>query len=184
MEKLGIEDLPSFLLERGIDPETGDPIRGDDDTGDEGEPAANGARRGRTQADIIREMKQAETRGEDRAAARYEGALLAYAAEAALRGAGWKGSDLGLMLRLVDHRAMSIEFDDANDPIVYGLDEQVEAIRREFPDRFHGQEPERETRRPRRRAGAREIDGGDRGRPKPRQTGWLQQLDQRIANGQ
>src|SRR6185503_9314977 len=104
----------------------------------------------------------------------YKPALGAFAAEAALMAMGFRKDKLKSLpraLRLLDLDAVDVKFDDkTGDPVLYGLEEQLTGLRTDFPEWFEQQQSddEEDSRpRPRQRGGARQVDGGDRRRPKP-----------------
>lgn len=211
MDKLGITDLATWLTERGIDPESGQPygqdVVGTDDDDAEGdgyeedgsyereetargraESAREVARRDKENA---RRMLAAEQRG--RAAERE--ALLPILAETtarqSLRDAGFTGtaSQLDRVLRMVDPASIDVEFDDTGFELV-GMDDAIEEIKADFPEFFEDRTARRRTTaatartaRSRPRGGAREVDGGGKGR-QPQKTGdWrdkiMEQMQQR-----
>lgn len=203
MARLGIKDeqeFTDFLLDRGIDPETGNRLvdlgedagseQGDDAEGDD--KARGGERRSKEQ--VVLERRRAEERGAARVEERYRPALVQFAAAAALAEADYSGKDMAMALRLFDMGDIDVEFDDNGDPVVYGLDDQVEKIKKEFPQLFRRKaaaaavavdEPARRRngRTSNGRTGARSIDGGDRGRTAPAPKGWLAQIDRQITHG-
>jgi hypothetical protein len=202
MTRLGITDEQEFsdwLLDRGIDPETGNRLvdLGEDagsgsseQDADSGEQGGTGERRSREQ--VVLERRRAEERGAARTAERYRPALVQFAAAAALSEAKYTGTDMALALRLFDTSDIDVEFDENGDPVVYGLDDQVDKIKQEFPQLFERKSAGGDTESTQRRrngrtsngrTGARSIDGGDRGRTAPAPKGWLAQLDKRITGG-
>lgn len=218
LDKIGASDADALrerLLDWGVDPDSGQRITGDSGQGDE--PAGPEAEQPDEQADgnkpttrtreqVIAERRQHETRGAEREASRYKPAVALFAAESALREAGWNGQNMARALKLIDPEMVDIEFDEASGwPVVTGLDEQIEGLRDEFPEWFRSSEPAGrqggrqgsrrrddddedvdtfEPRpRPRRRTGVREIDGGDRGRPAAQPKSWVQMLNDRIVRG-
>lgn len=201
MEKLGIEDLATFLTERGIDPETGRPFGSDVvDPDDEGEgddslfdEHERSGRRDPAKADkeTARAIRAAEKRAEARTRAELVPILAQVSATNALRNAGFKGSETKLerMLRLIDPDDLDIIVEDGTFEIE-GLDEAVASIKDEFPELFPNAEPAR-TRTTgtgraraagaRRVSGARDVDGDGRGRAaKKPQGGWLDQMAARM----
>jgi len=186
LERLGIDgdSLDEWLLDRGIDPSNGERITddGDGSQGD-GEDGEEGRRSGRNRVETATERRRAEQRGHARAEAKYKPGMAMFATEAALHGAGWSGNDMGLVLRLIDIGAIDVEF-DGEVPTVYGLDEQIEQIKKEFPSWFRGGRPAATAeRRPARRAagGVREVDGGERRRSGGRQPTWKDLVDRQLT---
>lgn len=195
LKRLGVdseEGLTDRLLTWGIDPETGQRFRDQQDDGgqdeqdtDEGE-GDDHRRSTRTREQILSEQRRAEQRGAARAEARYKPAVALFATSAALREAGWKGSNLALGLRMIDPDKIDIEFDEAGEPIVYGLDEQIDEIKGDFPELFRAattrEGEDKPARRPRSRpGGARAVDGGERPRPQPKPATWLQRADAQLT---
>jgi hypothetical protein len=204
MDKIGIKDADEFndwLLSRGIDPESGQRLLGDDEDPDEefGQPDDNGQRRGRTREEVARDLKRAEQRGRAAAEETWRPGVALFAADASLRAAGFNGNDrmLTRALRLLDPDSFDITIDeDTGWPVVGGLEDQVEALKEDYPEWFRPARPSRgqrdedeygdssgrrstSARRPAR--GAREVDGGERRRSAaPKRQTWLQQLNARM----
>jgi len=210
MKKLGIEDgnLDSWLIERGIDPETGDPI-GDgplhpvgedeqgDDPGDSGDPyeeyreAPQLSRRDQLKADraVVQQVMKAERRGEQKALERLTPILAQQAAEAALRAAHFNGDaeKLAMALRFIDPAQIDVEIDDEGYDVV-GIDEQVAELQEQFPELFRTKEtPARRASRAAgaggRARGARDVDGGDRGRQPQAPRTWAEKMADQLAKG-
>jgi hypothetical protein len=191
LEKLGVgedEDIAEWLLARGIDPDSGERITGDggDSGADLFDDDQQDRPRTRTEPEMIAERRRIEQRGRARAEAQYRPAMVAFAADAAMREAGWSGNDLSLAMRLIDMHAVEVDFDDGV-PVLHGLDEQVDQIKEEFPEWFRPRRasaPERaapaRTARPQRRGGARELDGGERPRGNGRRPTWLERADDQL----
>lgn len=188
LNRLGVKDaseFADFLIERGIDPDGGSLLDGNAD-------ADTDARR----QEIAVQHRRAEQRGAEREAARYRPAVVQFAAADAFRDAGFTGSSLNRVLRLLDVDQVDVEFDDHGEVVVYGLDDQVKTIKADLPELF---KPRRERRNrdeetadeePRRHprlregrrvaAGARAVDGGDRGRAPRKALGWLEKTDRAM----
>lgn len=201
MQRLGINDLATWLTERGIDPETGLPYG--DDVVDPGildeEPEETPEERPRrdtkkSDRETVRAVRAAATAAEARAREMYVPILAQQAATIALRDAGFKGSraQMDKILRLIDPEELEVVLDDGEFEIL-GIDEAVAAIQDDFPVLFGDDEDDDRT--PRRRTptkttgtgrakptsartarGARDVDGGDRGKPAPKKGGWMEQL--------
>lgn len=203
LKRLGVQDadeLNAWLIERGIDPENGGRLAGYGEDGPEGEPQLDDGdakpRDQRTRQQIVRDIKTAENRGRESAEGRYKPAVALYAATAALREAGWLGESTSLGLRLLDVDKLDIDFNPETGEVeVFGLDEQIEQVRKELPERFRRQQADSGEPPARRRTGGRtargaatggaaRVDGGDRsGRQRQQTRGWLNQLDSRISGG-
>lgn len=211
MKRLGIEDgdLDSWLLSRGLDPDTGQPIGdavvGDDDGGNAvdgyeretevDEPVDEPpARKRRDDREVVRQLISAERRGEQKALNRLTPILAQQAAETALRAAGFDGDRgrLDMMLRFIDPAQVDVEVDDDGFEVL-GVDEQVAELREQFPELFgRDRSARRRTaadtgagtdRAARRRGGAREVDGGSgNGRGGNREpTTWVERAAAQMA---
>lgn len=206
MERLGITDLSTWLTERGIDPATGHPFGNDvvspgdgdldeqpdgrrrrtDEYGYEREPEPRDDDRTARQRDreVARQVLTAEQRG--RAAARDElmPVLAEYAARTALRDAGFTGTKAQLerALRSIDPGTLDLDLDGDSFELV-GIDEAIEELRNDLPGFFEDRGEHRTTRPGGRTSrGARDVDGGDRGRQraKPQQT-WAEKMAEQMA---
>ena len=180
LNKLGIDpdtELEDWLRERGIDPDTGQRL--------DGKMAANGHKPAEGDEDDDAEvdqksprdhkqaLRQAEQRGAARAEMRYKSAVTVVLAENALRAAGWSGDNLGLALKLIDPEEIELDFDEG-ELVVEGIDEQIETIRSEFPQWFRPKTPRA------RRAGTRDVAGGNRGQAPAKPQTWQQQIANRL----
>lgn len=198
LERLGISDLATWLTERGIDPETGLPYGEDvvdpnDLDGDE-ELIEERPRRDSKKSDreTVRAVRAAASAAEARARELYVPILAQQAATIALRDAGFRGTakQMDKILRLIDPEELEVVL-DAGEFEILGIDEAVAAIQDDFPVLFGATTDDDEDERPaRRRAptkttgtgrarttrGARDVDGGDRGKPAPKKGGWMDQL--------
>jgi hypothetical protein len=183
LERLGVDDdnIDDWLMDRGIDPSNGERLSDDSDPLDNTD-GDDGRGNGRDRVQAATDKRRAEARGRAHAEARYKPGMAMFAAEAAIREAGWSGKDLGLALRLIDIGSVDVEF-DGEVPTVHGLDEQVEQIKAEFPAWFRGGRPApTEERRPARRTGGvREVDGGERRRSGGRQPTWKDLVDRQLT---
>lgn len=193
--RLGIDasdpnSVNDWFLDRGIDPANGNLITADTGNGnghqqqdEHEEPQAPQ----RTREQVIAERRRYEERGAARAEERFKPAVALFAAEAALREAGWSGKNMGRVLKMIDIDNLDVHFDGEGWPAVVGLEEEIEGIRGEFPEWFRGEREDEDDlsprRRPGRRTGVREIDGGERGRPADKPKGWKELLDERIRRG-
>jgi hypothetical protein len=206
MDRLGIDDPEAWLSERGIDPATGLPYGGDvvdprDDTEDDGYEREDDVRRrgDRDERDertrdreLTRQVRTAEQRGRTAERDRLMPALLESSARLALREAGFSGnkSQLDRMLRTIDPRDLEVDV-TADDVELVGIDEEVERLKEDFPEFFRTEEPPARRRaaangrtasnggRPR---GAREVDGGNRGRQPAAPRGWKEQAVAQMMN--
>lgn len=197
MERLGIEDLPTWLAERGIDPETGLPYGDDvvdpeddgaddellDDFDDRRRSDREDSRR--RDRETTRQIRATRERAERDARDKYVPLLAQLEATNALRAAGFNGSKAReeRLLRMIDPTQLDVIVED-DEFEIQGLDEQVAELVDEFPELFTKREARTTDRRgtatrtsPARRAsGARDVDGGERGRPARKTGGWLDQV--------
>lgn len=205
LERLGITDeetLRDKMIEWGRDPDSGERLEGGEYEGSDsdlfeqpdGLDRQDDADRApkRTKAEIAAERRRHEERGMARAEARYKPGMALFAAEAELRSAGWSGKEIGLAIKLIDPDEIEVEFDDSGWPTVHGIEDQVAKIKEEFPDWFRPRRAptrdedaedgrrERSTRLPARRAGTRQVDGGERRRPADKPMTWLQRADAQM----
>jgi hypothetical protein len=204
MKKLGIEDedgFRAFMLDRGLDPDSGERIGGDgegddgvggDELFDQSQDETAPATRPRSRADVIAERRRHEERGRTRAEQQYKPGMALFAAEAELRAQGFTGRDISLAIRLIDPEEIEVDFDENSWPVVHGLTEQVEKIKEGVPEWFRqpraahddeDDEPRRERARPtsrRRVGGVREVDGGERRRPTEKPMTWIQKADAQM----
>jgi hypothetical protein len=202
VERLGIDDLSTWLTERGIDPETGRPFGtdvvdpedegGKDDDTDDSLFEERPARRdpAKTDKETIRAIRAAEKRAEARTRAELVPILAQVSATNALRDAGFNGSPAKMekILRLIDPDDLDVIVEDGTFEIE-GLDDAIASIRDDFPELFPAAEPVR-TRTTgtgrartgaRRASGAGDVDGGGRGRTaKKAQGGWIEQMVARM----
>jgi hypothetical protein len=188
--KLGVNDESEFsgwLLDRGIDPDTGQRITDGAQRGND--PADGEDKPDRTAPETVVERRRAEERGAARATAQYQPALVQFAAAAAIRDAGYAGKNMSLALRLIDTDQVDVEWNENGEPIIFGLDEQVEEVKKDFPDLFRtarAKNDEEDGTSRRRRAGgrtptgARQIDGGERPRGTTKPMGWLERADRQL----
>jgi hypothetical protein len=190
LQRLGVRDaseFASFLIDRGIDPDSGDLL-------DQAQQAEN-ADQGGQRAEVIAQHRRAEQRGAERESAKWRPAVVQWAAADAFRDAGFTGGNLGRVLRLLDTDTVDVEFDEHGEVVVYGLDEQVKTIVNDLPQLFRPQREEGRRRgrdtgaeeHPRRReggrrvaAGVRQVDGGERPRPQAKTLGWLEKTDRAM----
>lgn len=188
LAKLGVnEDLESWLAERGIDPENGQPLKPGQQTGDQQDPPGDKSEeRQPDQVNLQRQVRQAELRGATKAEARYKPLVAEFAARAALADAGWSGRNPDMVMRLIDLDLVDVELHEGR-PIVLGIEEQISEIKDEFPDWFKTRDQSRGSaagrRRPESRGGANEVDGGDRGRSTVRPKSWLHAASDALMGG-
>lgn len=144
-----------------------------------GEAAADGEAGGKTAAASDREAAIAEARERSQREDRLVMGLKRKALQAELREADWVGDDFKLASRMIDFDAVDLEFDDAGEPVVVGLSEQVAAMRQEIPAWFRRQRKTAE--RPVERSGAEAVDGGHRAAPPAQKPGWRRQVSDQLG---
>jgi hypothetical protein len=121
--------------------------------------------------------------------------LMQTTASLQLRDAGFTGNpaQLSRMLRTIDPRDLDID-DDGDGFELVGMDDEIERLKEDFPQFFADADEEL---RPRRRAsattargatsrtrGAKDVDGGNRGRQPAKPKGWAEQaVDQMMNRG-
>jgi hypothetical protein len=200
MERLGIDDLATWITERGIDPETGRPFGSDivdpedgDDTDDSlfDEPEVEKPTRrdaAKQDRETIRTIRAAEKRAEAKVRAELIPILAQVSATSALREAGFKGDQkkMDKILRLIDPNDLDVITDDGEFEIE-GLDDAIAGIRDDFPELFRSDDEPPARRRTaaksapaRRVSGARDVDGDGRGRQPRKQGGWMDQIVARM----
>lgn len=191
MDRHGITDLDAWLAEQGIDKETGAPLEGtgkvspsptEPPTAPPGHvdtppaPAGNGKPPEPDAAEVERRVRlELERRGAqaDERAEKLTTSLRTSAIEAGLTKASFVGT-LETAMRVID--VTKVEVDE--DGKVTGVDEAVQALRAEIPEWFR-RRPQAPM--PPRDGGA--VDGGDKGRPKPKQKSWADQVVDRWQAG-
>ena len=108
-----------------------------------------------------------------------ERALAKLALKSVLHEQGWSGSDLGIVHRMIDFDSVVVEVGDDGEVTAEGLDEQVEAIRKEVPSWFR-----KRSRRGAETVGASAVDGGPKpNQPEVRRQGWQKTLSDQLARG-
>jgi hypothetical protein len=128
-----------------------------------------------------REAALAEARERSQREERLAGGLKRKALQAELREAGWIGEDFPLVARMIDFEAVEVDFDDAGDPVITGLADQVESIRGEIPAWFKKTTKQAEKKKPTERAGAESVDGGHKPAPPAPRAGWRQQVSNQLG---
>jgi hypothetical protein len=207
MDRLGIDDLETWMTQRGLDPESGEPfgsdvVSPDDEADDDGYQERERERDDRRDSrsrdrETARQIRTAEQRGRAAERDRLIPALMEQSARLALRDAGFSGTkqQLDRMLRSIDPRDLDFDDDEGSFELL-GMDEEIERLQDDFPDYFGGGRDEDE--RPRRRGtksatsrtattsrarGARDVDGGsNRGRQPSAPRGWAEQAVEQMMN--
>lgn len=184
LTKIGAgEDLAAWLVERGIDPESGSPL-GQQQSGDQDQPEEQPEQQP-SPAAAQRQIRQAEARGAARVEMQYKPLVAEFAARSALADAGWSGRNTEMVMRLIDLDLVEVEVHDGH-PVVLGVDDQVREIKEEFPEWFQSSRRTNGNggRRRSSSGGAEEADAGNRGRSRVQPRGWLQQASEALMGQQ
>jgi hypothetical protein len=167
-----------FLRANGIDPKTGNKLNPDPEPDDE--PAvAKDEPRGPSPAEIRRQVEKAAAEAELRGMRKTKS--LVTGVNAALSEAGWNGTRLGSLMKLVDLDEVDID----DDGEITGLAEQIDQVKADFPELF---------KRARNSAGtssgaggsgqsgvsAAKVDAADKPAPKAEPKSWVDQLANRA----
>jgi hypothetical protein len=201
MDRLGIDDPEAWLTQRGINPEDGLPY-GDDvvdprDDVDEDFQEDDRRRDRNRDREIARAVRTAEQRGRNTTRDELMPVIMELTARDQLREAGFSGTkaQMARMLRSIDPNDLDVEVDSDGFELV-GMDDEIERLREEFPQLFGDAEEEPRRRRTGRAApggnrttatrtrGARDVDGGNRGRQPAAPRGWAAQAVDQLMNGQ
>lgn len=167
-----------YLRQHGIDPKTGNKLNPDPEPDDE--PAAvKDEPRGPSQAEVRRQVEKAAAEAELRGMRKTKS--LVTGVNAALSEAGWNGTRLGSLMKLVDLDEVDID----DDGEITGLAEQIDQVKADFPELF---------KRTRNSAGtsggaggsgqngvsAAKVDAADKPAPKAEPKSWVDQLANRA----
>ena len=192
MEKHGIADLDEWLAENRIDKETGQPLEGTGKvSGSPTEPPAappaapnnppapegNGKPPEPDSAEIERRVRlELEKRGAqaDEQVERLTLSLKNTAIEAGLTKAQFVGT-VATAMRVID--MSKVEIDESG--VVTGVDDAVQALRAEIPEWFRRRTPSGPP--PPRDGGS--VDGGEKGKPRPKAKSWADQVVDRWQAG-
>jgi hypothetical protein len=170
-----------FLREHGIDPKTGTKLQPDPEPEPEPEPRGKDDEpRGPSAAEVRRQVEKAAAEAELRGMRKTK--ALVTGLNGALADAGWNGSRLGSLMKLLD--LDDVDIDD--DGEITGLSEQIAEIKAEWPEFFKRQ---RSTSAGsvagsgQNGAPAAKVDTADKPAPKPEPKGWAETLAQRAIRG-
>src|ERR1041385_2707349 len=121
-----------YLRQHGIDPKTGTKLQPDPEPDAEPEePTAKDEQpRGASKAEVERAVRKAAAEAELRGLRKTKSLVVGF--NEALSEAGWNGTRLGSLMKLVD--LDDVEIDD--DGEILGLAEQITAIKNEWPELF------------------------------------------------
>lgn len=172
-----------YLRAHGIDPKNGTKLNPDPEPEPDDEPPArkDDAPRGLSQAEIRRQIEKAATEAELRG--RRQTRALVTGVNAALSESGWNGQRLGSLMKLLDLDEVDVD----DDGEVTGLTEQLDEIKREWPEFF------KRTRaaNPSNGAGgsgqngvpAAKVDAADKKPPAPEPKDWVEKLARQATRG-
>ncbi|HWB36091.1 MAG TPA: hypothetical protein VHA75_08710 [Rugosimonospora sp.] len=161
-----------WLQQHGIDHRTGRKA-GDDDP----EPAAQQPAASAPQVDPVarkREIDAAVAKAVAKTELRYKPALQATAVKTALDNSGVDPAFRGLIKAALD--TTDLDYDDEGNGI--GLDEQIAALKLEYPQAFAAKKT---TPAPRRTTGAAEVDGGRKPAPPEKKLSWQDRINQQMG---
>jgi hypothetical protein len=168
-----------WLKAAGYDPKTGNKLQPDP----EPEPAAQAAKdtpQGLTEADMKRAVEKAVTETQLKGVRQMR--TFAVGFNKALSEAGWNGTRLDSLMRLLD-----LDDVDIDDGEITGLTEQLDTLKAEWPEFF------KRVRSTTANAGggsgqngtpAVKVDTADKKPPAPEPKGWAEQVAERVLRGQ
>lgn len=171
-----------YLRAHGIDPKTGNKLNPDPEPEPDAEPARNDdAPNGPSAAEIRRQIEKATTEAELRG--RRQTRALVTGVNAALAESGWNGQRLGSLMKLLDLDEVDVD----DDGEVTGLTDQLDEIKREWPEFF------KRTRsaNPSNGSGgsgqngvtAAKVDAADKKPPAPEPKDWVEKLARQATRG-
>ncbi|MGW0575125.1 phage scaffolding protein [Streptomyces sp. NPDC002920] len=166
-----------YLRQHGIDPKTGEKATADEP---EPEPVAKGDQPpGVSAAEVKRQIEKAAAEAELRSLRKTK--ALVTGVNGALSEAGWNGSRLNSLMKLLD--LDDVEVDD--DGEISGLSEQIDAIKAEWPEFFKRTRQVSTASNSAAGSGqngapAAKVDTADKPAPKPEPKGWAETLAERA----
>lgn len=168
-----------YLRQHGIDPKTGQKVNPDPDPTDEPDDTPkDDTPKGASKAEVDRAVRKAAAEAELRGLRKTKGLVVGF--NEALSEAGWNGTRLGSLMKLVD--LDDVEIDDDGD--ISGLAEQIAAIKTEWPELF---KRERRTTAPAPVAGAgsaaAKVDAADKKTAPPQPKSWAEAVAQQAVRG-
>ncbi|MGY0062838.1 phage scaffolding protein [Streptomyces sp. LZ34] len=171
-----------YLKQHGIDPKTGEKIQKDPEPEEEEAPAAKEQQtQGLSQAELKRAVDKAVT--ETQLTGRRQMRTFAVGFNKALSEAGWNGTRLDSLMKLLD-----LDDVDIDEGEITGLTEQLETLKSEWPEFF------KRTRNP---AGssngagssgqngvtAAKVDAADKKPPAPEPKSWAEAVARQAVRG-
>jgi hypothetical protein len=168
-----------YLRENGIDPKTGKKIAADPEPDDSAPAAKDDAPRGLTPAEMQRAVDKAVT--ETQLKGNRQMRTFAVGFNKALTEAGWNGTRLDSLMRLLD-----LDDVDIDEGEITGLTEQLDTLKAEWPEFF------KRVRAAAANSGAGsgqngapavKVDTADKKPPAPEPKGWAEQVAERVLRG-
>ncbi|MGY6019586.1 phage scaffolding protein [Streptomyces spinosirectus] len=170
-----------WLKAAGYDPKTGQKIQPDPEPEPEPTPGKGDQPPGLSQAEVKRAVERAVT--ETQLTGRRQMRTFAVGFNKALSDAGWNGTRLDSLMKLID-----LDDVDIDDGEITGLSEQLSGLKTEWPEFF------KRTRNPatpansgggsgQNGAPAAKVDAADKKPPAPEPKGWAEQVAERIMRG-
>jgi hypothetical protein len=174
-----------YLRQHGIDPKTGLKVQPDPEPEPDDPPEpdpAKDAPRGATKAEVERAVRKAAAEAELRGLRKTKSLVVGF--NEALSEAGWNGSRLGALMKLVD--LDEVEIDD--DGEIVGLAEQIAQVKTDFPELF---KRTRVSANPSNGAGGSgqngvtpaKVDTADKKPPLPEPKDWAEALARQAVRG-
>lgn len=168
-----------YLRQHGIDPKTGQKAQADPEPDDEPAAVKDAPAAGPSAAEIRRQVEKAAAEAELRGMRKTK--TLVTGVNSALSEAGWNGTRLGSLMKLVDLDEVDID----DDGEITGLTEQIDQVKTDFPELF------KRTRTPagssnsggasgQNGAPAVKVDTADKPAPKKEPEDWSSQLAKRA----
>jgi hypothetical protein len=170
-----------YLREHGIDPKTGQKLQPDPEPEPVAAPAAKDMTTpGLTDADVKRAVEKAVTETQLKGVRQMR--TFAVGFNKALSEAGWNGTRLDSLMRLLD-----LDDVDIDDGEITGLTEQLDTLKTEWPEFF--KRVRATTSNPAAGSGqngapAAKVDTADKKPPAPEPKGWAETVAERVLRGQ
>ncbi|MEU1443108.1 hypothetical protein [Streptomyces mirabilis] len=168
-----------YLRQHGIDLKTGNKLNPDPEPEPDEPAAAKDEPRGPSQAEIRRQVEKAAAEAELRGMRKTKS--LVTGVNAALSEAGWNGTRLGSLMKLVDLDEVDID----DDGEITGLAEQIDQVKADFPELFKRTRNSAGTSNGAGGSGqsgvpAAKVDAADKPAPKAEPKSWVDQLANRA----
>lgn len=170
-----------WLRAAGYDPKTGEKIQKDPEPEPDTRSSKDGDEpRGPSPAEVKRQIEKAATEAELRG--RRQTRALVTAVNAGLADSGWNGQRLGSLMKLLDLDEVDIDEDGE----VSGLAEQLDEIKREWPEFFkrtRSTTANSNAGSGQNGAPAAKVDAADKKTPEPEPKNWAEALARRAQRG-